>query len=286
MRSIPLRVALALLLLLVLGLATQLDASAANTANNAGWPHSSLFGRNSRNLRHRGNAPAAAGDLVADVVGGIGAFDVNNAGYNNNEYGQLFVPYAIESQSQSQSQPQQQQQVQQLQQQPPQQAALAAPLRQQQTEVYGIVEPLIEDTPCANRACILNDDCCPTGVCVNTYGEGKCVYVFGRQRDLCQRHADCAPGSACMLAPQEGIWRCETDAPLLQQMFNVRPKQPLGGECTSSSDCQVINGMCCQQQRLHHRAGTKLSCGYFRDAFDCVNVAQEHVASIFQHRRN
>ncbi|KAH8297407.1 hypothetical protein KR044_011418 [Drosophila immigrans] len=286
MRSIPLRLAVAQLLLLVLGLATQLDAS--NMANNmAGWQHSSLFGRNSRNLRHR-NTAAAGGDLVADVgVGGVGTFDMvasnlNNAGYNN-EYGQLFVPYAIESQSQHQQQLQQQQP-----QKPQQQAQapLSAPLRQQQTEVYGIVEPLIEDTPCANRACILNDDCCPTGVCVNTYGEGKCVYVFGRQRDLCQRHADCAPGSACMLAPQEGIWRCETDAPLLQEMFNVRAKQPLGGECTSSSDCQAINGMCCQQQRLHHRAATKLSCGYFRDAFDCVNVAQEYMAGIFQHRRN
>ncbi|XP_060658438.1 uncharacterized protein LOC132792918 [Drosophila nasuta] len=286
MRSIPLRLAVAalLLLLLVLGLATQLDASASNT----GWPShssssssSSLFGRNSRNLRHR-NTAAAVGDLAVDVpTFDMIASNLNNAAYNN-EYGQLFVPYAIESQSQQQPQQQQQQQ-------PHQQQAMAplsSPLRQQQTEVYGIVEPLIEDTPCANRACVLNDDCCPTGVCVNTYGEGKCVYVFGRQRDLCQRHADCAPGSACMLAPQEGIWRCETDAPLLQEMFNMRAKQPLGGECTSSSDCQVINGMCCQQQRLHHRAATKLSCGYFRDAFDCVNVAQEHVASIFQHRRN
>ncbi|KAH8407727.1 hypothetical protein KR222_011723, partial [Zaprionus bogoriensis] len=148
--------------------------------------------------------------------------------------------------------------------------------QQQQAEVYGIVEPLIEDTPCANRACLLNEDCCPAGVCVNTYGEGKCVYVFGRQRDLCQRHADCAPGSACVLSPQEGIWHCEADAPLLQDVFgSLRPRQPLGSDCSSSSDCQVINGMCCQQQRLHHRGNTKLSCGYFRDAFDCVDVAQE-----------
>lgn len=277
MRSIPLRAALALLLM-VLGMATQLNATIASSANAAdmGWQRSSLFGRNSRNLRQR-NTAAVRGDLVADVGGepfGMIASNLNNAGYNN-EYGQLFAPYDIEKQQQ-----------QELPQQQPQAPPLSAQLRHQQTEVYGIVEPLIEDTPCANRACVLNDDCCPTGVCVNTYGEGKCVYVFGHQRDVCQRHGDCAPGSACMLAPQEGIWRCATDKPLLPELFNVRPKQPLGSDCTSSSDCQVINGMCCQQQRLHHRGATKLSCGFFRDPFDCVNVAQEHVANIFQHRHN
>ncbi|XP_034477726.1 uncharacterized protein LOC117784174 [Drosophila innubila] len=284
MRSIPLRAALALLLL-VLGMATQLDATIASSANtaNMGWQHSSLLGRNSRNLLHR-NSATAGGDLIADVGGeggggtfGLRASSVNNAGYNNDYAAQLFAPYDVE---------QQQQQQQQLPQQQPQAAPISAQLRHQQTEVYGIVEPLIEDTPCANRACVLNDDCCPTGVCVNTYGEGKCVYVFGHQRDLCQSHTDCAPGSACMIAPQEGIWRCATDAPLLPEILSVQPKQPLGSDCSSSSDCQVINGMCCQQQRLHHRGATKLSCGYFRDPFDCVNVAQEHVANIFHHRHN
>ncbi|XP_017836285.1 uncharacterized protein LOC108595541 [Drosophila busckii] len=258
MRSIPLRVALAVLLL---GLAT------ANAPSSA-WQRA-LFGRNSRNLLNK--PPAAA--AVAGAADVDGTYDMINSNFNAavypNDYGQLFAPYD------------QQQQLQQAQ----KQAAtmpLAAPLRQQQTEVYGIVEPLIEDTPCANRACYQNDDCCPTGVCVNTYGEGKCVYVFGRQRDLCLRHADCATGSACMLAAQEGIWRCEAEAPLLQDVFSLRAKQPLGGECASSSECQVINGMCCQQQRLHHRGGNKLSCGYFRDAFDCVDVSLERLANKFQ----
>jgi len=35
--------------------------------------------------------------------------------------------------------------------------------------------------------------------------------------------------------------------------------------------------MCCQQQRLHHRAAIKLSCGYFRDAFDCVDMVGAEV---------
>ncbi|XP_039953510.1 loricrin isoform X1 [Bactrocera tryoni] len=69
--------------------------------------------------------------------------------------------------------------------------------QQQQTEIYGIVEPLIEDTPCVDRACQVNDDCCPTGVCVNTYGEGKCIYVYGRKRDLCHRNTDCELGMSC-----------------------------------------------------------------------------------------
>ncbi|EDW79817.2 uncharacterized protein Dwil_GK17818 [Drosophila willistoni] len=151
--------------------------------------------------------------------------------------------------------------------------------QQQQTEVYGIVEPLIEDTPCADRACLVNDDCCPTGVCVNTYGEGKCVYVFGRKRDddQCQRHSDCPTGSLCTLSNQEeagggAIWHCE--ASLMQELFGIKQKHSLGSECTSSSDCQLNIGMCCQQQRLHHRAMTKLSCGYFRDAFDCIDMAE------------
>ncbi|EDW01782.1 ITG-like peptide [Drosophila grimshawi] len=267
--SIPVWAALAQLLLLVL--ATRLGTSASSTSAGDGtaWQRT-LFGRNSRNLLHRGSA--ASPDVDVGGTFDMFASNLNNAGYNN-EYAQLFAPYTMEQQQQQQQQQQ------------PQQSKTPS-LRQPQAEVYGIVEPLIEDTPCANRACLLNTDCCPTGVCVNTYGERKCVYVFGRQRDLCQRHADCAPGSACMLAPQEGIWRCEKESPVLQDVFSVRPKQPLGSECSSSSECQVINGMCCQQQRFHHRAASKLSCGYFRDAFDCVDVTQEHLPSVFQQRRN
>ncbi|EDW59896.1 prohormone-3 [Drosophila virilis] len=277
MRRIPVWAAMAQLVLL--GLAMQLGANASSSPPAGAWQRS-LFGRNSRNLLHRSAAP----DVGANV-GGVGTFDMfagnlNNAGYNN-EYGQLFAM----DQQQQQPQPQPQQQQSQPEKQQPQ-PPLSAQLRQPQAEVYGIVEPLIEDTPCANRACLLNDDCCPTGVCVHTYGEGKCVYVFGHQRNLCQRHADCAPGSACMLATQEGIWRCEAEAPLMPDVLHVRPKQPLGSECSSTSDCQVINGMCCQRQRLHHRGSSKLSCGYFRDAFDCVDVTQEHMASVFQQRHN
>ncbi|XP_023168302.2 uncharacterized protein LOC111597699 [Drosophila hydei] len=269
MRRIPMQ-------LLLLGLlALQLGANASSMSSKA-WQRSSLFERNSRNLLHRNAAPPPV-DVGANFD--MFASNLNNAGYNN-DYAQLF---AMEQQQQQQQQQQKQQQQQQKQ---AEQQPLSAPLRQPQAEVYGIVEPLIEDTPCANRACLLNDDCCPTGVCVHTYGEGKCVYVFGRQRDLCQRHADCQPGSACMLVPQEGIWRCETEAPLLTDVFHVRPKQPLGSDCSSTSDCQVVNGMCCQHQRLHHRGASKLSCGYFRDAFDCVDVGQEHMTSIFQQRRN
>jgi len=109
MRSIPLRAALALLLM-VLGMATQLNATIASSAHTAdiNWQRSSLFGRNSRNLRQR-NTAAVRGDLVADVGGepiGMIASNLNNAGYNN-EYGQLFAPYDIEKQQQ-QELPQQQ----------------------------------------------------------------------------------------------------------------------------------------------------------------------------------
>ncbi|EDV35941.1 uncharacterized protein Dana_GF12725 [Drosophila ananassae] len=253
MSNIPLRAAL--LLLLSTSLATPSSASSFTTGTGKGagpgagtaWQRA-LFGRNSRNLVHR----RPPGDLgLNDYYGPYAGLDLDQSQVG--EQRELHQPLP-----------------------PPQQL-------RQQTEVYGIVEPLIEDTPCADRACLLNEDCCPSGVCVNTYGEGKCVYVFGRQRELCQHHADCPQGSACMLVAQEGVWRCEAEpesgaAPsLLEDVFRMRPKQPLGSDCSSSSDCQVINGMCCQQQRLHHRATIKLTCGYFRDAFDCVDmVGNEH----------
>ncbi|KAH8401788.1 hypothetical protein KR009_007845 [Drosophila setifemur] len=246
MNNIPMWAAL--LLLLGPSLATPSSASASSYPSGAGagtaWQRA-LFGRDSRNLMHRRAPFPAAGDVgLNDYFGPYAGMELEQRG---------------EQREQHQPLP------------PPQQL-------RQQTEVYGIVEPLIEDTPCADRACLLNDDCCPSGVCVNTYGEGKCVYVFGRQRDLCQRPADCPQGSACMLVAQEGVWRCEAEsesgaAPsLVDNMFGVRQKQPIGSECSSSSDCQVINGMCCQQQRFHHRAAIKLTCGYFRDAFDCVDM--------------
>nr|XP_017027061.1 ITG-like peptide isoform X1 [Drosophila kikkawai] len=200
-------------LLLLLGLAQQLDPSlatgASSFASGNAWQRG-LFGRDSRNMMHRRAPFSSAGDGgLNDYLSPFGAMEQEQR--------------ELREQHQPLPQPQQ--------------------LRQQ-TEVYGIVEPLIEDTPCADRACLLNDDCCPSGVCVNTYGEGKCVYVFGRQRDLCQRHSDCPQGSACMLVAQEGIWRCEMEpeagAPssLLEDIFGMRQKQPLGSECSSSSDCQ------------------------------------------------
>jgi len=49
-----------------------------------------------------------------------------------------------------------------------------------------------------------------------------------------------------MLVAQEGVWRCESDAEsggatsLLEDIFGLKQRQPLGSECSSSSDCQVI----------------------------------------------
>ncbi|XP_068146308.1 prohormone-3 [Drosophila tropicalis] len=261
MRSIPMWAAIWLLFGLVLQLK---DASATSAYSSfsslpLAWQQQqqrNQFGRNSRNfLRRSGPSSSSLADAAA---GGGGGDAVNLMANGYNEYSQLFDDRHAR---------QQQKQQQQLRQQ------------QQQTEVYGIVEPLIEDTPCADRACLVNDDCCPTGVCVNTYGEGKCVYVFGRKRDddQCQRHSDCPTGSLCTLSNQEeaggsAIWHCE--ASLMQELFGIKQKHSLGSECTSSSDCQLNIGMCCQQQRLHHRAMTKLSCGYFRDAFDCIDMAE------------
>ncbi|EDW36358.1 GL17750 [Drosophila persimilis] len=257
MRNIPLRAAL----LLLLGMAMHLHPSVASSAFASGtaWQRT-LFGRDStRNLMRR-SPPSVLG-----AGDGSTAYDGGPMG-GYKEYKHIYGPYPNE-QEPREAHPQQ--------------------LRQQ-TEVYGIVEPLIEDTPCADRPCLVSEDCCPTGVCVNTNGEGKCVYVFGHQRDICQRHGDCVAGSVCMLVAEEGVWRCEIEsessaAPsLLEEMIGVRRKQPLGSDCNSSSDCQMVNGMCCQQQRLNHRASIKRICGYFRDAFDCVDmVGAEHP----QHRR-
>lgn len=101
MRSFPLWAALALLL----GLATAKASSGSGSSSSSMWQRA-LFARNSRNLRHH-SGPAAitssSGDPSSDV--GLGAFDV--FANNNNEYGQLFAPYALEQQPQQQPQHQQ-----------------------------------------------------------------------------------------------------------------------------------------------------------------------------------
>ncbi|CAD7014546.1 unnamed protein product [Ceratitis capitata] len=139
---------------------------------------------------------------------------------------------------------------------------------QQQPEIYGIVEPLIEDTPCVDRACQVNDDCCPTGVCVNTYGEGKCIYVYGRKRDLCHRNTDCELGMSC-LKSAAGNLMCQPSASTTHLLNGIggggdvgiggvssvgnnavganivtAPKMSLnvkqfGEDCATSSDCNV-----------------------------------------------
>ncbi|XP_011186960.2 loricrin [Zeugodacus cucurbitae] len=178
--------------------------------------------------------------------------------------------------------------------------------QQQQTEIYGIVEPLIEDTPCVDRACQVNDDCCPTGVCVNTYGEGKCIYVYGRKRDLCHRNTDCDLGMSC-LKTSAGNLMCQPSASTAHLLnavggggvgvgadvgggvgnsavgFNVganmatAPKLTLnmkqfGEDCVSSSECNVSKGLCCQLQRTHHRIRPRKLCAYFRDPFMCIDI--------------
>ncbi|XP_036331835.1 uncharacterized PE-PGRS family protein PE_PGRS54-like [Rhagoletis pomonella] len=181
---------------------------------------------------------------------------------------------------------------------------------QQQTEIYGIVEPLIEDTPCVDRACQANDDCCPTGVCVNTYGEGKCIYVYGRKRDLCHRNTDCELGMSCLktaagnlmcqpsatavhllngvgvgggggvaTAAAAGVGGVGNNAVSLNVGTNIAtvPKMALnvkqfGEDCVSSSDCNVTKGLCCQLQRTHHRIRPRKLCAYFRDPFMCIDI--------------
>lgn len=113
MRSIPLWAALALLL----GLATAKASSGSGSSSSSMWQRA-LFARNSRNLRHH-SGPAAltssSSDPSSDV--GLGAFDVfaSNANNNNNNvYGQLFAPYALEQQPQQQQQLQPQPQHQQV----------------------------------------------------------------------------------------------------------------------------------------------------------------------------
>ncbi|XP_053964857.1 uncharacterized PE-PGRS family protein PE_PGRS54 isoform X2 [Anastrepha ludens] len=196
---------------------------------------------------------------------------------------------------------------------------------QQQTEIYGIVEPLIEDTPCVDRACQVNDDCCPTGVCVNTYGEGKCIYVYGRKRDLCHRNTDCELGMSC-LKSAVGNLMCQPSTSTIHLLngvggggvdgagvggvgnnaiglkvgtnIGIAPKFALnvkqfGEDCVSSSDCNVAKGLCCQLQRTHHRIRPRKLCAYFRDPFMCIDimptedeeVRESRLLSAFSQRR-
>lgn len=142
-----------------------------------------------------------------------------------------------------------------------------------QNDVYEEDEP---DEPCYGKRCTANEYCCPGSICVNVDGVvGNCLFAYGRKLgELCRRDADCESGLVCDIAATSGASVCRAPMALAKQYAE---------ECSTSSDCDISRGLCCQLQRRHRQAARKV-CSYFKDPLICVGtVATDQIKHDIQH---
>lgn len=59
--------------------------------------------------------------------------------------------------------------------------------------------------------------------------EGKCIYVYGRKRDLCHRNSDCDGGMACAKGPNGNL--------ICQMPSAFSQTKQFGESCETSSEC-------------------------------------------------
>lgn len=119
---------------------------------------------------------------------------------------------------------------------------------------------------CSGKKCTANEHCCPGAVCVDTDGlVGTCLPVYGsKQGEPCARTSDCEAGLVCLDNNENDvIFRtCQRDT------SNYHKKQ-YNEECSTSNECIVEKGLCCQVQRRHRQAPKKI-CSYFKDERSCI----------------
>ncbi|XP_055379787.1 ITG-like peptide [Condylostylus longicornis] len=133
----------------------------------------------------------------------------------------------------------------------------------------------VGDDPCQYKQCFSNEDCCPAQICIYTKQyEGQCIYVMGRKLgELCRRDADCEAGLVCDSEPK-GTSVCQAPIAIAKQYAE---------ECTSSNECDISRGLCCQLQRRHRQAPRKV-CSYFKDPLLCIgSVAVDQIKHEIQH---
>lgn len=136
-------------------------------------------------------------------------------------------------------------------------------------------EPTPDVDPCYHKRCASNEDCCPASVCFIPQGDyGYCVFVYGRKLgELCRRDADCEAGLTCDTGPN-GNRFCQAPMSVAKQYAE---------ECSSSGECDITRGLCCQLQRRHRQAPRKV-CSYFKDPLTCIGtVAVDQIKHEVQH---
>ncbi|CRK97940.1 CLUMA_CG011312, isoform A [Clunio marinus] len=123
---------------------------------------------------------------------------------------------------------------------------------------------IIEEEICYGKRCTANEHCCPGSVCVDVDGViGNCLFAYGRKLgELCRRDADCESGLVCDVSAVGGASVCRAPMVVAKQYAE---------ECTTSSDCDITRGLCCQLQRRHRQAPRKV-CSYFKDPLVCIGT--------------
>ncbi|CAD7077847.1 unnamed protein product [Hermetia illucens] len=145
-----------------------------------------------------------------------------------------------------------------------------------QNEGYIEDEPVIEDEPCYGRHCTANEHCCQGSVCVDVDGgPGVCLFAYGRKLgELCRRDADCEAGLVCDNVGTNGNMICRAPMAIAKQYAE---------ECSTSNECDITRGLCCQLQRRHRQAARKI-CSYFKDPLICIGtVAIDQIKHEVQH---
>lgn len=116
-------------------------------------------------------------------------------------------------------------------------------------------EEEVEEQLCEGRRCTANEHCCAGHVCVDFDGaSGTCMSSLGyREGGECNTDDECNGGLICDLGA--------CTAPQSTKSYNEL--------CSTSHECDVGRGLCCQIMRRHRQA-PKMMCGYFKDPAICI----------------
>ncbi|CAG9805157.1 unnamed protein product [Chironomus riparius] len=139
------------------------------------------------------------------------------------------------------------------------------PLFQGETNFIDEEPAIIEEEICYGKRCTANEHCCPGSVCVDVDGAafGNCLFAYGRKMgELCRRDADCESGLVCDVSAAGGANVCRAPMAVAKQYAE---------DCSTSSDCDITRGLCCQLQRRHRQAPRKV-CSYFKDPLVCIGT--------------
>ncbi|KFM61435.1 Prohormone-3, partial [Stegodyphus mimosarum] len=133
-----------------------------------------------------------------------------------------------------------------------------------------------EEDRCFGRKCEHSEECCKGAACVDIEGaSGTCLPIFRKvSYQPCKEDSECGSGLICADSGTVGpLKTCQLEERSIK-------KKTLHDECTTSSDCDVSKGMCCQILRRHRMAPRKL-CHYFIDPMSCIGTVATHMKPVY-----